>query len=454
MRGVERLAPSDVAVLWPEDFGWPQDLGLLAILDGASRLDVEQLRAHVGSRVGLLPPRFRKVLVRPRRGLGRPYWVDAPDLDLEYHVRVLVLPAGVGERDLLEACEVVRRGRFDARRALWHLTLVEGLSGGRVALFMDVHHCLVDGVSGVTALGAFVDVDAPLDVPEPPSPRPAPTTLDLLVDVAVGAFRGLRSFIAAMLRARTTWTRLSKDVSAWRRTSRIGRTAATSVNTPLGPRRRYALVRTSLDDAKAVAHAHEATVNDVLLCALAGGLRALLASRGENPAGMTLRAAVPVSQHADAGGAEGNHDGGLLLALPVGEADPAIRLRQIARDSAERKRDAVLPGAASPFFQSGVVQRLVLRLTPRQRMSNSYVANVPGPPVALSLAGAPILEAFPIVPLVGNITVGLGALSYDGQLGLTVVADADACSDLDVLVAAVERDLVTLVQTLPVTAAR
>ena len=446
MRRVDRLAPTDLAVLWPEDFGWPQDVGLLAVLDDAGGLDVEKLRAHVQARAGALPARFHKVLARPRRGLGRPYWVDTAALDMQYHVRTVRLPPGAGEEDLLAACEAVRRRRFDPRRPLWHLTLLEGLADGQVGIFLDVHHCVVDGVSGVMAFGAFVDLASPGSLPQP-QPRPAPRAWDLLLDVAVGALRGLRALGGAVVRPARIWSDLARDVHAVRRNAAGGRAPLTSLNAALGSSRRYALVRADLDRCKAAAHRHGATVNDVLLCVLAGGLRALLARRGEDPGGMLLRAAVPVALHTGSEAAEGNRDGGLLLALPVGEADPVARLRLIASDSADRKAHAMMSGAASLLFRAGFAQRLALRLAATQRMSSSYVANVPGPPMRLTLAGAPIREAFPIVPLLGNLTVGLGALSYAGQLGITVVADADACPDLEVLTAGMEADLASLVQS-------
>jgi hypothetical protein len=87
---------------------------------------------------------------------------------------------------------------------------------------------------------------------------------------------------------------------------------------------------------------------------------------------------------------------------------------------------------AGTLLRNGVIQRVVLRVMAHQRWANAYVANVPGPPVPLYLAGAPLLEVFPVVPLTGNITVGVGALSYAGQFNLTAVADRDACPDIDV----------------------
>jgi diacylglycerol O-acyltransferase len=84
------------------------------------------------------------------------------------------------------------------------------------------------------------------------------------------------------------------------------------------------------------------------------------------------------------------------------------------------------------LLRNGAIQLLVLRVMAHQRWANAYVANVPGPPVPLYLAGAPLLEVFPVVPLTGNITLGVGALSYAGQFNITAVADRDACPDVDV----------------------
>lgn len=91
-----------------------------------------------------------------------------------------------------------------------------------------------------------------------------------------------------------------------------------------------------------------------------------------------------------------------------------------------------------------LLQRAFLRLMPRQRFMNAYVTNVPGPPIPLYFAGAPLLEIFPLVPITANISIGVGALSYAGQFNLTVVADRDLCPDLEVFVAGVQRSLEAL----------
>ena len=93
------------------------------------------------------------------------------------------------------------------------------------------------------------------------------------------------------------------------------------------------------------------------------------------------------------------------------------------------------------MFRTVLLQRAFLRLMPRQRFMNAYVANVPGPPIPLYFAGASLLEIFPIVPITANISIGVGALSYAGQFNVTVVADRDLCPDLEVFVAGLQRSL-------------
>lgn len=120
----------------------------------------------------------------------------------------------------------------------------------------------------------------------------------------------------------------------------------------------------------------------------------------------------------------------MLVPLPIGECDDIRRLETIAAQTAEQKKKTRPP--AGSMFRTVLLQRAFLRLIPRQRFMNAYVANVPGPPIPLYFAGAPVLEIFPIVPLTGNVSIGVGALPYAGQLNLTVVADRDLCPELEV----------------------
>jgi len=209
-----------------------------------------------------------------------------------------------------------------------------------------------------------------------------------------------------------------------------GRAPVTTLNRPIGPDRRLEVVRSRLEPLRQVAHAHGGKVNDAVMAAVAGGLRDLLRSRGEPVENLVLRAVVPMSLHHDVENEPANLDAVMPVRLPIGEPDPFRRLGLIVADTAARKRQP----RANPFsFIMGVrfVQQAFLRGYDRQRLVNVYVANVPGPPASMYLAGMPLLEVFPVVPIGGNMTLGVGVLSYAGQLNVTVVADRDGCPDVE-----------------------
>jgi diacylglycerol O-acyltransferase / wax synthase len=447
---LDRVTAPDLMLIWPEDEGWPQYIGALITLDGRSLFDVdgrfliEPMREAIGRRLHLAP-RFRQVLYWPRPGLGWPVWADAQSFDIAEHVRVHPVPPPGDERQLLLACETLRRRPLPRARPLWHMWFLTGLSDQRVGLFIKMHHAIADGVAGVATLAAFLD-----PVPDPPqtsapawSPSPLPSTRELFRDNLRRRRRELGRALSALAQPIATARRLHRSWPATRELFAEGQAPRTSLNRRIGSDRRLAVIRGSLEVAKTIAHTHGATVNDVLLTVVAAGYTDLLRSRGEPIEGVVLRAFVPVSLHQEQPGeARGNVDAGMLVPLPIGEPDDIQRLEQIAADTAERKKKSRPP--AGSMFRTVLLQRVFLRLMPRQRFMNAYVANVPGPPIPLYIAGAPLLEIFPIVPLTANISIGVGALSYARQFNLAVVADRDLCPDLEVFVDAARRSLDTL----------
>jgi WS/DGAT/MGAT family acyltransferase len=207
--------------------------------------------------------------------------------------------------------------------------------------------------------------------------------------------------------------------------------AATSLNRVIGPDRTFALVRGRLDEAKNIAHAHDATVNDVLLTVIAGGLRALLLARGESVDDAVVRIDVPLTLRPQQAReqARGNFISQLFVPVPLGIADPVLRLKHISADTAVRKAEPHV--SAGVVLSSRLVRRLVRKVLQRHPV-NVTTADLPGPPIALYFAGAPVLEVFPVLPLMANVSLGVGALSYAGQFNLTVIGDRDTYPDLDV----------------------
>jgi WS/DGAT/MGAT family acyltransferase len=279
-----------------------------------------------------------------------------------------------------------------------------------------------------------------------------PTAGELLRDNLRRRVQGLKRALLGLAHPSRTLRRARRAWPAWREFLAEQRAPRTSLNRPIGADRRLAIVRSHLDLAKQIAHAHHATVNDVVLAAVAGGLRQLLASRGEPVDRLALRAMVPISLHQEQPGqAQGNQDGWMIVPLPLGEPDPVRRLQLIAAQTAERKHKA-RPQTGSGISASLLFQRAFLRGFAHQRLMNTSVTNVPGPPVPLYLAGARLLELFPMVSLMGNLTLVVAVFSYAGQLNLTAVADQDTCPDVEVFAQGVRSALDDLARSVLVPA--
>jgi diacylglycerol O-acyltransferase len=454
---VERLTAEDQRMLWPDEI-WPQDMGALAVLDGSRLLEADgslrigAVREVIAARLHLVP-RFRQLLYVPRPGLGGPLWVDAPAFDLHDHVRVVPLPAPGDEAALLGAVEQLRRRHLDRSRPLWEMCFLPGLPDGRVAMFVRIHHAIADAIAAVATLGALLDTapGAPTAAPPPWTPAPPPTARDLLADNLRHLAGVLGHTLSALARPVATARRVRAAWPAMREIAAKKPWPHTSLDRVVGPGRNLALIRARLDQVTQIAHRHDATVNDVLLALTAGGVRGLLRERGEPIddlavpvyVSITLRPAQARAQ------ARGNLVALMTVPLPAGEPGPGRRLRQIATATAQRKAES--RPALGAVFRGRMPRRIVLKTMEWPRI-NLASADVPGPQTPLYLAGARLLEIFPVLPLMAKTTLGVGALSYAGQFNITAVADHDTCPDLDVFTAAAHdelRALATATQATP-----
>lgn len=439
----ERLAATEQVMVWADRI-WPQDIAALAILERAPSVDA--VAAAVGGRVHLVP-RFRQLLKIPSRELGAPYWVDDLNFDARRHIHTLELPAPAGEAVLLATTAELMSRRMDPDRPLWEMWLLTGMPGGRAGMYLRAHHSIADGIAGIATLAALFDVDsaAAPSAPEPWTPAPPPTEAELIADD-----RRARELVL-----RRSLSRLAHPVGALR--SALGaipavgelvadrKIPATNLDRRAGARRALAFLRTDLDGVKAVAHARGAKVNDVLLTVISGGLRELLRSRGE-PLPPVMRIYVPVSlRHGQYAGARGNQIAEMVVPLPLEVDDPIVRLDGIAAETALRK------ARARPSIEGlptrGLAGRLMLWLIDRQHV-NVESADLPGPPVPLYVAGSRVLEMFPLLPLIGRVTLGVGGLSYAGGFYVAAVADAGVQPDLGAFTAGARATLDALAAAL------
>jgi len=443
----QRLSIQDAGFLYLEHAGLPQHVAILAVAEGGplhdpdGRLRVAAVRQELAGRLQLVP-RLRQRVLCPRVGQGLPLWVDDPGFDLANHVQVVQVPAPGGERELLELCDEFCLRLLDRARPLWELWLVTGLAAGQVGLVLKLHHSLADGLAAVQLAGILLDGTTDAHSPVAPwQPRSAPSGWALGAD----NLRGRSAALATALTRLGHPGRLAAQARVLAGAAQLaagGRRQRRSVlRRPVGGRRRLAVVRAQLTVVKDVAHGHGATVNDLLLAAVTGGLRALLLARDTPVEGLTLYASVPVALRAQADTAGfGNQVGLMVVPLPVGEPDPVQRLWQVTRATAERKRRPELLASLRPAG-SLTILRALNRYSRHQRIVDVFVTNVPGPKRPLYLMGARLVEAFPVVQVAGNVPLSVALLSYAGQLNIGIQSDPDGLPDLDVFADGLRRSL-------------
>jgi WS/DGAT/MGAT family acyltransferase len=231
-------------------------------------------------------------------------------------------------------------------------------------------------------------------------------------------------------RLSTLWGLLRRGVSG---------TAETPLNKPIGPHRRVDWLRFELAAVKAVKQRLGGTVNDVVLATVAGALRTFLLKRDFDVQGVDFRTIVPVSMRSsDERGVPGNRVSVWMTSLPIDEADPRRRYASIRETTSRSKASHEADGAAmltqTADWTTSLVLGLAVRLLNRSRAFNLVVTNVPGPPVPLYLLDAPMVAAYPHVPLFENQGLGIALFSYAEHLYWGLVGDWDVVPDLHALV--------------------
>ena len=450
---IDRLTALDRVMLGASRT-WPQDIGALAILDGTTLLDstghlrLEPIRRVMEARLHLVP-RFRQVILTPAWGRGGPLWVDDQNFDVDRHLLQVPVPPPGGEAELLDVVERLRRQPLDPSRPPWDITFLTGLSDLHVGMFVRIHHTIADGMAAMIMVASFLDPDpdTPVGSAPPWNPAPLPSTRALLKDNFARLLRSLAGAVSALTHPRISLSQLRDTWPAVRELLAAEPATNTSLDRMVGQHRDLALIRGTLETVKAVGHACDATVNDVLLAATAGGVRALLQSRGEPVDATTVQVFVPVSlRRGLSGPQQGNRIAEMAVPLRLGEADPIRRLQKIASETKRQK--ARRPFSLGVLMHGRIFRRLMLMAVMRQRV-NLTSACIPGPPLPLYIAGARILEVFPVLPLIANEPLGIGALSYAGALNIGIAADKDTFPDLDVFAAGVREELEALESSAP-----
>ena len=450
----QRLSVLDEMFLHLEGPDTHMHVGGVAIFEGPPP-DYDEILDMVRTRLQLVP-RFRQKLAFVPLGLGRPLWVDDIHFNLEYHVRHTALPAP-GDRVRLNRLSArIMSQQLDRAKPLWEIWFAEGLAGGRFALISKTHHCLVDGVSGADIMSVILDLEPEPQAIEPepwrPSPEPPPDQLlvEALKERLTSPAEAIRTLQAAATDPGTLPNRVLEAARALG--AFVGGSFAappSSLNLPIGPHRRFETVLADLAEIKRIKNSLGGTVNDVVLAAVAGGLRRLLKGRGELVDDVELRAMVPVSVRADSDrGSLGNQVASVWAALPVYEPDPVERLHIVHEEMKDLKSSGQAVGAqvltTLGEWAPPTIVAQASRLVARQRAFNLVVTNVPGPQLPLYSLGREMQEVYPVLPLSQNTSLGVALLSYNGTIGFGLLGDYDTAPDLGVLAEGIEKSIAEL----------
>jgi len=484
---VKQLTGLDATFLYmesPTTYGHVSSIAIYERPDDPRFDPLIAAREMVESHLDIAEP-YRRRLVGAPFGIDRPYWIEDPDFDLDYHVRHMSLPRPGTDQQLADQVARIVSRHCDRSRPLWELYVIEGLESGDFAVLTKMHHATIDGAAGsiLTTMMLDTEPDAPLAIPAAlPAKEPVPSERDMFLRSLNSLARRPDRTIRLQLRLAQQFAEASRLQGAQemidatrrvftgaRRRHRTDRDSApdapdrpaprTSFNAMLSPHRRVAFRSVSMDRIKAIKNAAGATVNDVVMAACAGAVRTYLDERGELPDD-PLIGMVPVSiRTGEETEVWTNRVSALFCQLPTHIADPLDRIAFVHDAMAEAKGDFDLlpaeamvelaemapPALAERAARVSAAFRIPDRVNPPM---NLVISNVPGPRQPLYLRGAKMSHYIPVNTIADGAGLSITVQSYCDTLDFGLVADwqlvpdlwrlCDLCvEEVDVLAAAV-----------------
>ncbi|WP_431237130.1 wax ester/triacylglycerol synthase family O-acyltransferase [Mycolicibacterium aichiense] len=459
---METLDPLDAMMLTAELISSPMHVAVALIMTPPSGTSsttfVDELYTQALTASDPVDRRLRR---HPHRGVetgGLWVWREVDELDLRHHVHRLTLPPGAGAAELWELVSELHAEPLDRSAPMWMAYLIDGLEGNRLALYIKIHHIVIDGVAGLRMIADSLSEDPDRrDMPPfyadaaPPEParRRGLNPLSVMRDVAGVAASGLS---------------LARNVASAEVTNLVGGLITPTIAAPFGaPHTRFntklghqrAFAATSLDHTRirAIQHAAGVTGNDVVTALVAGVLRQWLTAQGELPE-QSLVALCPVTvrdrDSAPDDNGHGNQFGLGLCPLATNRDDPAERLRLVHEAMAGVKYQVATrgPGAMLMVVMPAVVPTALAPLLPFSSwVRPSYnlpISNVPGPPRQSYLNGASVDEIYPVSVVYDGMALNVTLCSYADQIGVGYIADREVMADVDDLIPLTETALAEL----------
>ena len=432
--------------------------GPLALADGG--VDFEKLKkavADVLHRVPLYRQKLMWVEEEKTSLLGKvaswvqpnteypPVWVDDEHFDIDYHVRHSSLPHPGSDGQLKTLVGQIMSQQLDRSKPLWEVHIIEGLAGGGFACVTKMHHCMVDGESGMGLTAVLMHID-PNHVPEDGPvyrPRKAPSQAELKKEVRKASFLKPWKIIQDLQEFGKQSDNVGKELLD--RTKAVGQLLSTSMGqkraeSPLNgessAQRIYDWLDLPLDEVKSIARTVDATVNDVILTVVTGAVRDYCGGRGFDLKSEPFRVSAPVSMRKHSGkkideGETGNEVTQWTVPLPVHLGSPRKQLAAIHLETVAMKDSTAVLAAQTITSILSLRPGLMGAMMGQATVAvNTVVTNMPGPQFALYQCGAQMQVARPVVPLNGGLGIVIGVLSYNGTISFGLSGDPAIMDDL------------------------
>jgi len=430
---MKAIKPLDAAWLYVDSTETPMHVASLSIYSmpkGAGQAWLTQIVADLRATRSFAAP-FNLKLASQRLKSVFPTWVEDDHIDIDYHFRHSALPHPGGERELGVLISRLHSHAMDFSRPLWEAHLIEGLEHNRFALYVKIHHSLVDGVGGMRMLVKMLSFD-PTATKQPPPwsvgtgrdpersgegpPRKSATAQ------AIASLREQAEAVPAVGRAFADMAREAFKRSTPDRALPFDLPKCI-INRPVSAQRRFATQHYELERIKAVAKSAGVSVNDVFLGISAGALRRYLGEINALPE-QSLTAGLPVSVRPQGGESSGNAISFIIASLNTHLADPVARLKAIHESTRLAKEHLQrLPKTGitnyTMLFMAPFILQLLTGLGGRMRpLFNLTISNVPGPDRPLYFNGARLEQMYPVSLLSHGQALNITSVSYDGQFNI------------------------------------
>ncbi len=379
----------------------------------------------------------------------RQAWVEDENFDFDYHVRRSALASPGDERELGILVSRLHSHQLDFTRPPWELHVIEGLEGGRFALYTKVHHALVDGFTAVKMLGRSLSEDPEshdakfffnLDAPKRPKPpKQAVSLVRAVSGTATGAAKGALGAVGSAAGVAKAVVKLELSRGEEHKNLKGGWSAPdTILNQRTSRTRRFATQQFATSRFKAIAQASGGTLNDVVMTVCGGGLRAYLDELGELPE-KPLVAFVPVNirEGGDEGG--GNKVAVLMASLGTHVEDPVLRLETVMDSTSRAKKQMTGLGQLPALAYSGYLLAPSLAQTvaaiagvknPLPTTFNLVLSNVPGPKKTLYLHGSRLEAVYPVSIPAHGMTLNITLETYADTMNFGFIGDREAVPHL------------------------